>query len=401
MREEDLRKYIQKEVLLTESGIAFSEQELKQVWDSFANVFKVLGIGLKSMINVLALNVRVLFTLDNNKIREAFNRYNIASQRLSAEYARVIDPIIENLGPVEPLILIANPGAYLAYKFAGETSTKFEDSLQFLEDSGLIDKDFIRDFLKNPETIDSDEGPSSEDNGKNRAASAAIMQITNIKNRLDQVFGNLQRESLIREARLEVNKSQVLQSLRSAPSSIFGIADDDSSKVIALKKKEAEMMASSLKAPTDFLDKLSRAKTINDVKSAIRILKDSPISIDGIGELTPEFLENSAKRVIKTAEEKGSLEKLKTELDAEMLDEKGLLDAVKAYQMKNLLGQAMLAAKKQIIPQTEKMREVFKRKFLEDVPLELLESIDPEGALTRTVKDGLKKIDEAGKRPSI
>ena len=381
MREEDLRKYIQKEVLLTESGIAFSEQELKQVWDSFANVFKVLGIGLKSMINVLALNVRVLFTLDNNKIREAFNRYNIASQRLSAEYARVI--------------------AYRAYKFAGETSTKFEDSLQFLEDSGLIDKDFIRDFLKNPETIDSDEGPSSEDNGKNRAASAAIMQITNIKNRLDQVFGNLQRESLIREARLEVNKSQVLQSLRSAPSSIFGIADDDSSKVIALKKKEAEMMASSLRAPTDFLDKLSRAKTINDVKSAIRILKDSPISIDGISKLTPEFLENSAKRVIKTAEEKGSLEKLKTELDAEMLDEKGLLDAVKAYQMKNLLGQAMLAAKKQIIPQTEKMREVFKRKFLEDVPLELLESIDPEGALTRTVKDGLKKIDEAGKRPSI
>lgn len=401
MKEEDLRKYVRKEVLLTEAGIAFSEQELKQVWDSFANVFKVLGIGLKSMINVLALNVRVLFTLDNEKIREAFNRYNIASQRLSAEYARVIDPIIENLGPVEPLILIANPGAYLAYKFAGETSTKFEDSLQFLEDSGLIDKDFIRDFLKNPETIDSDEGSSSEGNGKNRAASAAIMQITNIKNRLDQVFGNLQRESLIREARLEVNKSQVLQSLRSAPSSIFGIADDDSSKVIALKKKEAEMMASSLRAPTDFLDKLSRAKTINDVKSAIRILKDSPISIDGIGELTPEFLENSAKRVIKTAEEKGSLEKLKTELDAEMLDEKGLLDAVKAYQMKNLLGQAMLAAKKQIIPQTEKMREVFKRKFLEDVPLELLESIDPKGALTRTVKDGLKKIDEAGKRPSI
>ncbi len=401
MREEDLRKYVRKEVLLTEAGIAFSEQELKQVWDSFANVFKVLGIGLKSMINVLALNVRVLFTLDNKKISEAFNRYNIASQRLSAEYARVIGPIIENLGPVEPLIFIANPGAYLAYKIAGEASTKFEDTLQFLEDSGIIDKDFVRDFLKNPEIIDSGDRSSPESGGKDRAASAAIMQITNIKNKLDQVFGNLQRESLIREAKSEVNKSQLLQMLRSAPPNMFGIANDDSSNAITLKKKEAEMMVSLLSAPTDFLDKLSRAKTINDVKLAIQILKNSPISVDGIGELTSEFLESSAKKVIKTAEEKGNLEKLKIELGAEKLDEKGLLDAVKAYQLKNLLGQAMLQAKKQIIPQTEKLREAFKRKFLEDVPLELLESIDSEGELIKIVKAGLKKIEEAGKRPSI
>jgi len=398
VREEDLRKYVRREVLLTESGIAFSEQELKQVWDSFANVFKVLGIGLKSMINVLALNARVLFYLDDTKIAEAFNRYNIASQRLSAEYARIINPIIENLGPVEPLILIANPGAYLAYKIAGEASTKFEDSLQFFEDSGLIDKDFVRDFLKNPQKI----GTSDRDGGggeENRAATASIMQITRIRNRLDQVFGAISEGSLIGEAKEGVSKSQVLQVLRSASPDVFGVSGDDASGVISLKKKEVEMMVASLNAPTLFLDKLSRAKTIEDVKSAIETLKNSPITVDGIGELTPDFLESSARRAIKTAEEKGNLEALKSELGAEKLDEKGLLNAVKAYQLRNLLGKAMLQAKKQIIPQTEKMRQVFKQKFLEDTPLDVLENIDPEGLLTRTVKEGLKKIEEAGKRP--
>jgi len=398
VREEDLRKYVRREVLLTESGIAFSEQELKQVWDSFANVFKVLGIGLKSMINVLALNARVLFYLDDTKIAEAFNRYNIASQRLSAEYARIINPIIENLGPVEPLILIANPGAYLAYKIAGEASTKFEDSLQFFEDSGLIDKDFVRDFLKNPQKI----GTSDRDGGggeENRAATASIMQITRIRNRLDQVFGAISEGSLIGEAKEGVSKSQVLQVLRSASPDVFGVSGDDASGVISLKKKEVEMMVASLNAPTLFLDKLSRAKTIEDVKSAIETLKNSPITVDGIGELTPDFLESSARRAIKTAEEKGNLEALKSELGAEKLDEKGLLNAVKAYQLRNLLGKAMLQAKKQIIPQTEKMRQAFKQKFLEDTPLDVLENIDPEGLLTRTVKEGLKKIEEAGKRP--
>lgn len=399
MREEDLRKYVRREVLLTESGIAFSEQELKQVWDSFANVFKVLGIGLKSMINVLALNARVLFYLDDTKIAEAFNRYNIASQRLSAEYARIINPIIENLGPVEPLILIANPGAYLAYKIAGEASTKFEDSLQFFEDSGLIDKDFVRDFLKNPQKIGtSDRGGGGEEN---RAATASIMQITRIRNRLDQVFGAIISEGfLIGEAKESASKSQVLQALRSASSDVFGVSGDDASGVISLKKKEVELMVASLSAPTLFLDKLSRAKTIEDVKSAIETLKNSPITVDGIGELTPDFLESSARRAIKAAEEKGNLEALKSELGAEKLDEKGLLNAVKAYQLRNLLGKAMLQAKKQIIPQTEKMRQAFKQKFLEDTPLDVLENIDPEGLLTRTVKEGLKKIEEAGKRPS-
>jgi len=142
------------------------------------------------------------------------------------------------------------------------------------------------------------------------------------------------------------------------------------------------------------------------VKSATKILKTSSIVVSGIDKLTPESLEISAKKAIDTAKEneekgkKGSLKELRAELGAEKLDEKGLLDAVKAYQLKNLLGQAMLQAKEQIIPQTEKMRESFKQKFLESTPLDVLENIDPDGLLTRTVKEGLKKIEEAGKRPS-
>jgi len=399
VREEDLRKYIQKEVLLTEAPGDLDVNELKQIWNSFTNVFKVMQIGLKSLIAVLVLNIKVTFTQDMKKIEDIFQRYDQVDQRLTSQYRTITEPIISELGPIEPLVFITNPGPYLAYKFAEASSENFEESLKFLEDTGIIKADWFRRYLKDP--LLPDAGTVSQGPNSRTPSDAAIGQLNQIKRKLDAVFGKSLGESLIREAKINASKEEMLQAFRNAPPDVFKVSNKDAMGYIEMKRKEAATLSQVLSAPTDFLDKLSRAKAINDVKSAIQILKNSPISVNGIDKLTPEFLENSAKRVIKTAEEKGSLEKLKTELDAEMLDEKGLLDAVKAYQMKNLLGQAMLAAKKQIIPQTEKMREVFKRKFLEDVPLELLESIDPEGALARTVKDGLKKIDEAGKRPSI
>jgi len=402
VRESDLRRYVRRELLLAEAPGDMSAGDVKEIWGAFTNIFKVLGVGLKSLINVLTLNFSVIFSRDEAEVKKAFERYRATDDRLTSKYREITGPIINELGPIEPLIFIANPGAYLAYKFATASTENFENSLQFLEDSGIIEPDFIRRYFR-----DFFDGDPRRDRGDGRAPSdAVITQLKQISNRLDSVFGRGLNESLVREAKINVSKEEMLQAFRDAPPSVFKVSEEDSKYYIEQKRKEAEKMVQMLSAPTIFLEKLSKAKTLDDVKSATKILKTSSIVVSGIDKLTPESLEISAKKAIDTAKEneekgkKGSLKELRAELGAEKLDEKGLLDAVKAYQLKNLLGQAMLQAKEQIIPQTEKMRESFKQKFLESTPLDVLENIDPDGLLTRTVKEGLKKIEEAGKRPS-
>jgi len=401
VREEDLRKYVRREVLLTEAPGDMDLRDLKEIWNSFTNVFKVMEVGLKSLIAVLLLNIKVTFSQDMEKVKKFFNDYDRVDQNLTRQYLTITAPIIEELGPIEPLIFITNPGPYLAYKFAEASTSNFEDSLKFLEDTGVIERDWFRRYLKDP-LLDDEDGkdPNKKPPTSSAASDAVIGQLNQIKSRLDSVFGKGLSESLIREEKISFSKEKMLQAFRDAPPDVFKVTDKGATALVAeQKRKEAEAMAQMLSAPTLFLDKLSRAKTIEDVKSAIETLKNSSITVDGIGELTPDFLESSARKAIKTAEEKGSLNALKSELGAETFDEKELLDAVKAYQLRDLLGKAMLQAKKQIIPQTVKMRQAFKQKFLEDTPLDVLENIDPEGLLTRTVKEGLKKIEEAGKRP--
>jgi hypothetical protein len=406
VREEDLRKYVRREVLLTEAAGDMSAGDVKEIWGAFTDIFKVLGVGLKSLINVLTLNFSVIFSRDEAEVQKAFERYKATDDRLTSKYREITGPIINELGPIEPLIFIANPGAYFAYKFATASTENFENSLQFFEDSGIIEPNFIRRYFRGFDDDDVGRG-RGRGRGDGRAPSdAVITQLRQISNRLDSVFGRGLNESLVREAKINVSKEEMLQAFRDAPPSAFKVSEEDSKYYIEQKRKEAEKMVQMLSAPTIFLEKLSKAKTLDDVKSATKILKTSSIVVSGIDKLTPESLEISAKKAIDTAKEnevkgkKGSLKELRAELGAEKLDEKGLLDAVKAYQLKNLLGQAMLQAKEQIIPQTEKMRESFKQMFLEGTPLDVLENIDPEGLLTRTVKEGLKKIEEAGKRPS-
>ena len=75
MTEEKLRSYIKKELRLDEAQGDFSGEDMKNVWKSFTNVFKVIGTALKSILSALVLNVEILFRTDENKIKQSFENY--------------------------------------------------------------------------------------------------------------------------------------------------------------------------------------------------------------------------------------------------------------------------------------------------------------------------------------
>ena len=69
MKESELREYVRKEIILQESvpgDLQYSD--MKELFDSFKNVFTVAGIALKAIASSLVLNVEVFFETDASKL---------------------------------------------------------------------------------------------------------------------------------------------------------------------------------------------------------------------------------------------------------------------------------------------------------------------------------------------
>jgi len=419
VKESELRGYIRKEILLAEAAGDFSAQDIKDVWKSFTDVFRVFGTAIKSLLSVLVLNVELIFRTDPQAIEEAFRKYDARAGEVAMEYNTIIGPIKEQFGEVEPLLFVANPGAYVAYQFAKEGSSGFVGPRTFLKDVGVdVENSKWLSWAKTAMNLDLDDpkdratadtlgiaaGMSAT---AGTAASPERMEATQkkIQQTLDNIFGLLSRqtEGVILEQKGESIPSMLSkfysEGLKNFPPETFGVDSEAVSKVVKLKREEADSFARTLEAPVSFLQKLAAAKTIEQVKSAIETLNGTPYSIDGVKQLTPEFLESSAKKAVDAAKKKNKIDDLFKQIGIKTPEkEEQMIEAVKAYQLRNLLGKTVVDAKASIVKQTEELRKQYLEKYQSDTPLDTLEKVAPGSELEKTVKAGIEKIRNAGKR---
>ena len=419
MKEKDLRRYIRKEIRLNEDAGDFSAQDVKDVWKSFTDVFKVFGTALKSLLSVLVLNVELVFRSDPEEIRRAFASYDSRSGEFSREYNEVLGPIKQQFEDVEPLLFVANPGAYVAYQFAKDGSQSFLGARGFLRDVGVdIEDSKFLNIAKSALGLDPDDpmeratydqmratlGISSTAGTAGSVESIEAAQ-RKIQQTLDRVFGLATRttESVLLEQKgpdiFGALEKFYSVGLKEIPPEDFGISSDARSKIADLKRKQADSFAKSLEAPVTFLELLAKAKSIEEVKAAIETLKGTPYVIDGVKQLTPEFLESAAKKALDAARKKNKIDDLFKQIGVPVPeDEKSMLSAVKAYQLKQLLGKTVVDVKTAILKQTEDLREQYTEKYLEDTPLDVMSKVIPGSDIEKTVKAGLEKIRNAGKR---
>ena len=195
MTEEKLRSYIKKELRLDEAQGDFSGEDMKNVWKSFTNVFKVIGTALKSILSALVLNVEILFRTDENKIKQSFENYTNRSHSITREYEEVLGPIKKQFESFEPLLFVANPGGYLAWQFAKEGTGNFEGTKRFFQDVG-IDITNAEFPFKFPSS--GDEGGSGDTNPLDRSQgtdqtrsplSKILDKQKQLQNSLDRIFG--------------------------------------------------------------------------------------------------------------------------------------------------------------------------------------------------------------------
>jgi len=164
-------------------------------------------------------------------------------------------------------------------------------------------------------------------------------------------------------------------------------------------------MSKILDSPIRFLESMASSKTLEEVKRSIEILKNTPFNVIGAEKLSQEFLDSSAMKVVKeiNSDPKKKDEKVSQLASAlGMTDktpsEKDIFQAVKAYQLKTLLGNSMIKSSKELTQQIEEMRATFLKKFEEDAPLELVSKVAPGSDLETAMKEGIEKIRNAGKR---
>lgn len=409
MTEEKLRSYIKKELRLDEAQGDFSGEDMKNVWKSFTNVFKVIGTALKSILSALVLNVEILFQTDKNSIERSFDRYTNRSHSITREYEEVLGPIKQQFEAFEPLLFIANPGGYLAWQFAKEGTGNFEGTKGFFQGVGIDITNARFPFAE----LGGGDGGYSPENDPNRGTGGTegtrspLSRIEDrqrqLQNSLDRIFGMSAptNESIIVEQSVDIVsaiKNFLTSDVKKVKPKVFGVTESAQQDAVKLKKEQAEAFAKNLDLPTAFLKKMSSAKTLEEVKAAVSVLKDSPYSFEGIDKLTPEFLEKSANNALKIAEKKNKLSALFSEIGAKIPDsEEQKIEVIKAYQLRNLLGTTVLNARESIQKQTQLIKKQYLEKYESDTPLDILEKIAPDSELYKTVQQGVQKIQNAGK----
>jgi hypothetical protein len=417
VRESDLRKYVRKEIILQESSpgdLAYSD--VKEIFDAFKNVFTVAGIALKGIASALVLNVEVFFETDLSKMKGHFNSYDGRLARINSEYRQALAEADKAISDFSPILFLTNPAAYAAFHIADSYADNYAATRDFLGDIGIesgasswlrgSDKDLTQrllDFLAG-KTTKSGEGLAN-----------TLEKQKTIRTRLDSLFGaKLSESAASHPGRLSEASEEKAQTMNLADqldsfikktmpkvsSEAFGISKESASAVVDLKKREAEEFAKILESPAKFLSLLRSAKSLEDVKSAVATLQQTPFIVGGIDKITPDSLEKSARSAVSDAKKKKKVADLLKVigLQEEPKDEESLIAFVKAYQLRNLLGHAVVKSSEGLSKQIEEMRATFLKKFEEDAPLELVSKVAPGSDLETAMKEGIEKIRNAGKR---
>jgi len=414
VKEKDLRRYIKKEILLNEAAGDFTYEDVKDVFDAFKNVFTVTGIALKSIASALVLNVEVLIAVDRNEIKKSFDSYTTRLSNITREYESALQEVNKRIEQFSPILFITNPAAYISYQIADAYAGNMSGARSFLQDIGVSDS-FLSwsgsssEDLSSQSLLNAFMGKTTK-SGEGSVLAKIADEQSKIRKRLDTLFGarlsesKSQPSSSLNESENTKNESLnlsdlLLKSFKEAPSEAFGISDNSSKSILELKRKEVDDFVKILASPNEFLTTLSKAKTLEDVKNAVSLLKNTPFVIKGIESLTPEMIESSAKKAIEQAKKKNKLKAVLKELniDQQSSDEKSILDAMKSYQLKILLGQAFIKSSDSLSKQVEQLRSSFLKKFEEDAPVKVVSKIAPGSELEKIMKEGVEKITKAGK----
>jgi len=418
MKEKDLIRYIKHEIKstsLNEMAGDISYEEMTRIFNSFKNIFSVVKTAIKSTISTLALGIEIIITFDEKKYERIFDKYEARSNIIRNEYDTILKDFNQKFEEYKPLLLMTYPGAYISYELLEANANNFYEIKEFLVNTVGVDVSKL-DLTSSSSPLMSnslsnffrDSDPAGRRPGFQKSLKGArsiLRRQRSLEQKINAIFGltGAIEESVIISESKDENLLTLVEAFKeiipNQKPEFFGIKENTKKDIESLKKNQIEEFLKILEIPEKFSESLTSAKDVDDVKQSIQILKDFPIKIGGIEKINKETLEQNVKKSIEDAKKKNKLKELFKELKIdESLSEEEKLAAIKAYQLKMIIGKSFLESKKEIADIMMKLKEEFSKKLVEDTPLDQLEKIAPGSDLEKILKEGLKKIENSGKR---
>lgn len=408
MNEKIIRKYIQKEIRLSEAAGDMGHSDFVKISGAFKNIFKVSFTGLKQILSALVLNIEVLISLDRQSAITAFKAYESRSQRIAAEYENLLKDFDTSIEDFMPFVFLVNPGAYISYRFADDASKNFSFTRDYLQSLGINvgylswDPRIDTPYKALLNGLFSGTGPTTNLSVGGTGDIVSVQK--QIQDSLNKLFRIKDTVSESKEINPQTSVSKSINIffkdvLPNQPLKLWGIKEDLDEKISKLKIDQANEMIKMLNAPEVFLKSLKEAKTLDDVKKSISLLKNTPYKINGFEKITPDFLEKSSLKALSAAKKNNKLETLFKQIGQKIPDnEEDQVKAIKAYQLRNLLGNAVITSSQSLSEEIENLREEFLKYYTKDVSLSELEKVAPDSKLLKIMKQNIERINKTGKQ---
>lgn len=326
MTEQQLRKYIRKEILKESGGVYMDASDLAAIWDSVVDAFEIVKVAFKDILSSTTYTIEVFTSPNLEAIEEAKKNFQARKERIADEYASAFGKISENMGAdFRAAVFLMAPNYYLGTKLVLEGPAYYKGVVEYLRDAGIEVKDEMQRYSQEVPRYEKMLARAQEDSLMGRttkygsnvdftSVSRRIIQKLNVKTGVaattESVSGDL---PIIVERAEERKKTYAEVAFESLSKQI---EEMDASKIvnpagskayIEEKAKEARDYAGMINMPLQFVAEASQAKDVGQLRETIKKMKGGAIKIEGFGQEEEAKIVAAAQEIVKTAKADGKV----------------------------------------------------------------------------------------------
>lgn len=328
MTEQELRKYIRREVLKEGPfsgaiGVVGQGTFLGTLLSSFDTAIETAQLVFKDILTSVHYLVRISFATDREQIEALKEKFKQKKEQIAQDYDQLWKSLDESMSTdFKALAYLMAPGPYIAAKLTMEGPGYGRSLKTYFNEAGFdIELPASKPPPGDPAARESHEWGRgiAKDLKTFKATQAAIL--AKLDARLGISATTESKEAL--PVIVEVSEDRIsnddkipnvkADAERESKSFIDGIENVDDNKLVKpevatqmlnAKKEEAKSYVDSLNRPGQLLAQLSKAKTLDETRKIVASLKQSPVKINAFSGDEEQKLVEAAKKMVAEAKQK-------------------------------------------------------------------------------------------------
>lgn len=447
MTENQLRKYIRREILKEGGGVYMDVSDLEAIWGSIVDAFEMVKVSFKDILSSSKYMFDVFTAPNLEEIEKAKTNYQARKERIADEYAATFSKISENMGSdFRAAVFLMAPNYYLGTKLTMQGPVYYKATVEYLREAGIEVKDEMQRYSQDAPHYEKMLARAQEDalmgrttkygsNADFADVSKRIIQRLNVKTGVASTSESVKSDLPIIVERDEMRGKKsysefAFEGLSKQVESLDPkqIADPAGVKAyLDLKAKEAQDYAGMINMPLQFVVEAARAKDLKQLRETIKKMQGGAIKIEGLGPEEEKKIVAAAQDIVKTAkadgktvdvfkaagmsppkQEKGQLHEEDPPAGNATTDDSALEQAAQKVAVMNAIKNFALIFQdprkageqgKNYLMQLDTVKRKFVESYTSDISkeeIEILKKTENGKKLIQTIEKGKRVIESAG-----